>query len=46
METKSSDWGLGKTAPDLVLPAADGGSVRLESFRGRPLLLSFLSHAA
>jgi peroxiredoxin len=28
-----------------VLPALDGGVMRLEDLRGRPVLLTFLRHA-
>ncbi len=34
----------GDPAPDFALPSADGGTVRLSSFRGRPVLLHFGSY--
>lgn len=37
---------VGDPAPPLDLPSAAGPRVRLEDFRGRPVLVSFLSHAA
>lgn len=37
---------VGDAAPPLELPAANGVCVRLEDFCGRPVLVSFLSHAA
>ncbi len=46
MEGKSGDWAVGKPAPPLSLPLAAGGSVSLDELRGRPTLVSFLSHAA
>lgn len=33
---------IGKKAPDFVLPATDKRTYRLEDFRGKPLLLSFV----
>jgi peroxiredoxin len=38
--------GVGREAPGLRLPADDGRQVDLADFRGRPVLVSFLSHAA
>jgi peroxiredoxin len=35
----------GDPAPELTLPDLDGGTMRLEDLRGRPLLLTFLRHA-
>jgi cytochrome oxidase Cu insertion factor (SCO1/SenC/PrrC family) len=40
------DESLGSPAPPLVLPDDTGTTVSLADFRGRPVLLSFLSHAA
>lgn len=40
------DSAVGQRAPSLALPLAGGGSVTLEQFRGTPVLVSFLSHAA
>lgn len=40
------DSAVGKRAPSLSLPLADGGEVSLTQFAGAPLLVSFLSHAA
>ncbi len=37
--------GVGDDAPRLELPALDGGTVRLEDHRGRPVLVCFLRHA-
>ncbi len=37
---------IGDAAPPLELAAPSGIRVRLEDFRRRPVLLSFLSHAA
>lgn len=37
---------VGDIAPPLDLPDAAGARVRLEGFRGRAALVSFLSHAA
>lgn len=36
---------VGEPAPPLELPTLDGGSLRLEDLRGRPVLVSFLRHA-
>jgi peroxiredoxin len=38
---------VGAPAPaaDVELPTLDGGGMRLEDLRGRPLLLTFLRHA-
>jgi peroxiredoxin len=36
---------VGDPAPELALPALDGGLLRLEDLRGRPVLLTFLRHA-
>jgi peroxiredoxin len=35
----------GDPAPELTLPTRDGGTMRLEDLRGRPVLLTFLRHA-
>ena len=35
----------GQPAPVLELPELDGGQLRLEDLRGRPVLLTFLRHA-
>jgi len=40
------DWAVGRPAPGLSLPLAAGGSVSLGDYAGRPVLVSFLSHAA
>lgn len=37
---------IGDAAPPLELPTSAGARVRLEDFLGRPVLVSFLSHAA
>lgn len=37
---------IGHAVPPLELAAPAGIRVRLENFRGRPVLVSFLSHAA
>jgi peroxiredoxin len=37
---------VGNMAPGLELPSVDGLNVRLTDFRGQPVLISFLSHAA
>jgi peroxiredoxin len=37
---------VGAPAPDLNLTNAEGRMVSLLSFRGTPILVSFLSHAA
>lgn len=37
---------IGDAAPPLELAAPSGIRIRLEDFRGRSVLLSFLSHAA
>jgi len=37
--------GVGDEAPALDLAALDGGTVRLEDHRGRPVLVCFLRHA-
>lgn len=42
----TGDWGVGHPAPRLTLPRADGKSFSLEEVKGRPVLVSFLSHAA
>ena len=34
--------GVGQTAPAFTLPASDGGSITLASYRGRPVLLEFM----
>jgi peroxiredoxin len=34
---------IGKVAPDFTLPALDGRSVTLSSYRGRPVLLAFFA---
>ncbi len=36
---------VGTPAPPLTLPAIGGGTVSLQQFHGRPVLLSFLRHA-
>ena len=46
MKSRSPDWAVGQTAPRLSLPKMDGGSVSLSDFKGQPVLVSFLSHAA
>jgi peroxiredoxin len=35
----------GSQAPELELPTLDGGLLRLEDERGRPVILTFLRHA-
>jgi len=37
---------IGDDAPDLTLPTEAGHTFRLSEMRGRPVLVSFLSHAA
>ncbi len=37
---------VGDVAPALELPTPEGQQVSLRDYLGRPLLLSFLSHAA
>jgi len=37
---------VGDTAPEIELPDTDGKIVRLSEFPGRPVVVSFLSHAA
>jgi len=47
MMSEARDWLVGGPAPALTLAtAAPGGSVSLADFRGRPVLVTFLSHAA
>ena len=47
MGRETTDWLVGSPAPTLSLPSGvDGGSVALSQFRGRPVLVTFLSHAA
>lgn len=38
--------GVGEPAPALELPTEHGDLVSLASWRGKPVLVSFLSHAA
>ncbi|HWO57602.1 MAG TPA: redoxin domain-containing protein [bacterium] len=38
--------GVGQPAPKLELATDDGQHVSLSDMRGRPVLVSFLSHAA
>jgi peroxiredoxin len=40
------DTGVGDPAPELMLPNEAGEMVSLADLRGRPVLVSFLSHAA
>ncbi len=37
---------IGRPVPLLVLPTEDGHAVNLADLRGKPILVSFLSHAA
>lgn len=46
MNTDVPDSAIGRRAPALVLPRADGGEFSLETCVGRPMLVTFLSHAA
>jgi len=47
VKQQPEDWLVGKSAPPLALPHADtGDSVSLAAYRGRPVLITFLSHAA
>ena len=47
MKRESTDWLVGSPAPALSLPSAsDGALVTLSQFEGRPVLVTFLSHAA
>lgn len=42
-----ADGSAGQAAPPLRLPRSDGqDELSLESLRGRPVLVTFLSHAA
>ncbi len=42
----NTDWGIGNPAPELSLPDSEGRAFSLADLRGKPLLVSFLSHAA
>ena len=44
-EARTRAPALGSPAPELDLPTLDGGRLRLEDLRGRPLLLTFMRHA-
>jgi peroxiredoxin len=37
---------VGTVAPPLDLPTAEGERFQLDGLRGKPVLISFLSHAA
>jgi peroxiredoxin len=42
MLTKSDTLKVGDAAPDFALPTADRTIVRLEDYRGKPLVLVFI----
>jgi peroxiredoxin len=42
LKAASETLKIGDTAPDFALPTADGGTVRLADYRGKPLALVFI----
>jgi len=46
MARETSDSAVGRTAPRLELSTTEGEPFSLDRLRGRPVLVTFLSHAA